>query len=84
MKSSELKKICESLIDTFIEAGKCQLAYKKGLQIKIKEDKSPVSNGDLLVNELITKKIKELTPNIPIISEETVDLSKKIMLKYFG
>ena len=84
MKSSELKKICESLIDTFIEAGKMSIGlYKKGLQIKIKEDKSPVSNGDLLVNELITKKIKELTPNIPIISEETVDLSKKNYAKVF-
>ena len=50
---------------------------KKGLQIEIKEDKSPVSNGDLKVNELITNKIKDLTPNIPIVSEETVDLNKK-------
>ena len=84
MKSSELKIICESLIDTFIEAGKVSMSlYKKGLQIKIKEDKSPVSNGDLKINELITKKIKELTPNIPIVSEETVDLSKKNYAKIF-
>ena len=50
--------------------------YDKGLKIEIKKDKSPVSNGDLKVNELITNKISELTPNIPIISEETVDLNK--------
>ena len=43
MKSSDLKTICESLIDTFNEAGKISIElYKKGLQIKIKEDKSPV------------------------------------------
>ena len=78
MKSSELKIICESLIDTFNDAGKRSIdLYKKGLQIKIKEDKSPVSNGDLEVDELITRKIKVLTPNIPVISEETVDLKKK-------
>ena len=78
MKSSELKTICESLIDTFNDAGKMSIdLYQKGLQIEIKEDKSPVSNGDLKVNELITNKIKDLTPNIPIISEETVDLKKK-------
>jgi len=29
------------------------------------------------VNKILTEKIKELTPNIPIISEETVDLKKK-------
>ena len=84
MKSSELKTICESLIDTFNDAGKMSIdLYQKGLQIEIKEDKSPVSNGDLKVNELITKKIKNLTPNIPVVSEETVDLKKKNEAKTF-
>ena len=69
MRTSELKIISESLIDSFNEAGKVSIElYKKGLKIEIKEDKSPVSNGDLEVNELITSKIRELTPNIPIIS----------------
>ena len=84
MKSTELKTICVSLIDTFNQAGRISIdLYKKGLQIEIKEDKSPVSNGDLKVNELITNKIKDLTPNIPIISEETVDLKKKNEAKIF-
>ena len=84
MKSSELKTISESLINTFNDAGKISIElYKKGLQIEIKEDKSPVSNGDLKVNELITNKIKDLTPNIPIVSEETVDLNKKNKAKIF-
>ena len=42
-----------------------------------------MSNGDLRVNELITKKILELTPSIPIVSEETVDLSIKNKEKIF-
>jgi len=84
MKSNELKTISESLINTFNDAGKMSIElYKKGLQIEIKEDKSPVSNGDLKVNELITNKIKDLTPNIPIVSEETVDLNKKNKAKIF-
>ena len=84
MKTSELKIISESLINTFNEAGKISIdLYKKGLNIEIKEDKSPVSNGDLKVNELITSKIKELTPNIPIISEETVNLKVKNTAKIF-
>jgi len=36
-----------------------------------------VSNGDLRCNELITNKILELTPSIPIVSEETVDMKIK-------
>ena len=78
MNRDELKKIAENLIDTFNIAGQESIdLYKKGLKIEIKEDNSPVSNGDLKVNDLITKKIKELTPNIPIVSEETVDLKIK-------
>lgn len=75
MNKSELKNIAESLIETFNVAGQESIdLYAKGLKIEIKPDNSPVSNGDLRCNELITNKILELTPNIPIISEETVDL----------
>ncbi len=78
MNKSELKDIAESLIDTFEFAGEESIKlYKKGLKIKIKKDNSPVSNGDLKVNSLITNKILELTPNIPIISEETVNMDIK-------
>jgi 3'(2'), 5'-bisphosphate nucleotidase len=78
MNKDELKKIAENLIETFNLAGRDSIdLYKKGLKIEIKEDKSPVSNGDLRVNDLISNKIKKLTPNIPIVSEETVNLKIK-------
>ena len=84
MNRNELKKIAEDLIDTFNIAGQDSIdLYKQGLKIEIKEDKSPVSNGDLKVNDLITNKIMKLTPNIPIISEETVDLKIKNTAKIF-
>ena len=84
MNRDELKKIAENLIDTFNFAGQESIdLYKKGLKIEIKEDKSPVSNGDLRVNELITKRINELTPNIPVVSEETVDIKIKNTAKVF-
>ncbi len=84
MKINELKSISENLIDTFNIAGKESIdLFASGLKIEIKEDKSPVSNGDLKVNELITKKISELTPNIPIVSEETVNINVKNTAKIF-
>jgi 3'(2'), 5'-bisphosphate nucleotidase len=84
MNKSELKNIAESLIETFNIAGQESMdLYSKGLKIEIKEDNSPVSNGDLRVNDLITNKILKLTPNIPIISEETVDLKIKNKEKIF-
>jgi len=73
-----LKEIVENLIDNFLEAGDLAIQLReKGVIKKIKSDNTPVSNGDLRVNELITKKINQLTPNIPIISEETVNLNIK-------
>ena len=84
MKLNELRDISENLIDTFNVAGKESInLYTKGLKIQIKDDNSPVSNGDLRVNELITNRIKYITPNIPIVSEETVDLSIKNTEKIF-
>ena len=84
MNNNELKHIAENLIPTADKAGKTSIdLYNKGIKITIKPDNSPVSNGDLEVNELLTNKVKELTPNIPIVSEETVDLKKKNDLKTF-
>ena len=84
MNKSELKSLTENLIETFNFAGKESIKiFKEGLKIQIKEDNSPVSNGDLKVNEIISSKISQLTPNIPIISEETVDLNKKNKSKIF-
>ncbi len=78
MNKSELKRIAENLIETFNVAGKESIdLYSQGLKIQIKKDNSPVSNGDLKVDSIISEKIRELTPNIPIVSEETVDLAVK-------
>ena len=74
MNDLNKKEIVESLIDTFLYAGKICLELRdKGLTKKIKFDNSPVSNGDLEVNKIITEKIKEITPHLPIVSEETSD-----------
>ena len=79
-----IKKIAEGLIDTFDYAGEeSKKLYDDGLKIEIKKDKSPVSNGDLRVNDILSKKISELTPNIRIISEETVDIKVKNKSKIF-
>jgi 3'(2'), 5'-bisphosphate nucleotidase len=74
MTKINFKKIVNNLIDTFLYAGLISLDLRdKGLIKEIKPDNTPVSNGDLEVNKIITKKIANLTPNIPIVSEETID-----------
>ena len=84
MKELNLKNICESLVNTFELAGKNSISlYEKGLKIKIKDDNSPVSNGDIEVNKILSDKINQLTPDIPVISEETVNLEEKNKNKVF-
>jgi 3'(2'), 5'-bisphosphate nucleotidase len=79
-----VKKIVEDLIDTFLKAGELSLSLrKKGLTKEIKSDNTPVSNGDIEVNKFITKKISEITPDIPIISEESSDNKNNLKLKDF-
>ena len=76
MNNLNLKNITEDLLDTFLKAGKvAREISQKGVKITIKTDKSPVTDGDLAVDQLISSSLKKLTPNVPIISEETVNLS---------
>ena len=84
MKQIEIKATIEKLIDTFLYAGKVSIVLReKGLTKEIKEDNTPVSNGDLEVNRILTEKIIDLTPQIPIISEETSHNKSKKDLKDF-
>ena len=78
MNNLNLKSIAEDLISTFLEAGKiAQEISRKGIKVTIKADKSPVTDGDLAVDEILKSKIKSINQNIPIISEETVNLDIK-------
>ena len=78
MKSNNLnlKNTAENFLDVFFEAGKiAREISQRGVKVTIKDDKSPVTDGDLAVDKILKNKIKSLTPNIPIISEETVNLN---------
>ncbi len=84
MTKINIEKLVRDLIDTFLSAGKISINLRKiGLTKKIKSDNTPVSNGDIEVNNIISKKLKTLTPSIPIISEETSDNKLNKNLKDF-
>ena len=65
MNNLNLKNITENFIDTFLKAGKvAKQISEQGVKIKIKADKSPVTDGDLAVDELLRNKINK---NISIV-----------------
>ena len=72
MDSQQLKKINDELLNTFLVAGERSIRLREvGLKKEIKSDKTPVTNADIEVNNILTEKIKNITPEIPIISEES-------------
>ncbi len=72
MNEERKKEITKNLISCFEEAGDISLKLrKKGLKEEIKSDNTPVTNGDIEVNNLLTEKIKILTPYTTIVSEES-------------
>ena len=84
MNLEETEKIINSLIDTFILSGNVSLDLRnKGLKKKIKSDNTPVTNGDIEVNNLLINKISNLTPNIKIVSEENLTNKENKNLKNF-
>ena len=84
MTKINIEKTVRDLIETFLRAGEVSISLRnKGLTKKIKSDNTPVSNGDLEVDKIISAKLKELTPSIPIISEETSDNKSIENLKDF-
>ena len=84
MSKINLKEICYDLIDTFLLAGKKSLELRRdGLITEYKEDNTPVSNGDLEVDKILNKKISNITPSLPIISEENSQNRFKEDLKDF-
>jgi len=78
------KKITKKLLSVFINVGKKTINLKKNnLKIYIKDDNTPVTNGDLEVDRILQKEIKKLTPNIPIVSEENSSLMINSRYKSF-
>ncbi|PCJ87972.1 MAG: 3'(2'),5'-bisphosphate nucleotidase [Thiotrichaceae bacterium] len=70
-----LEELCLECVNIARDAGEAILAiYDTGFNIEEKEDKSPLTDADLASHNLIIKKLSELTPDIPILSEESAKL----------
>jgi len=51
------------------------IIYQKDFNIEYKGDDSPVTDADLAAHAVIVKGLKALTPHLPILSEESADIS---------
>ncbi len=62
-----------------------QVYYHEAFQVQIKSDASPLTIADERANDIICKMLMELTPDIPIISEENIEIEyqERRHFKYF-
>lgn len=60
----EIIKIAEKAGEAILEI------YNKDFTIEYKDDKSPLTDADKVSNQIIVDALKQITPDIPIISEE--------------
>ena len=67
--------IIESVIEISKQAGLVIMdIYKTDFNIKFKNDKSPVTEADTMANDIITAELLKIAPDIPILSEEGIDI----------
>ena len=72
MKKINPESLIKKLIPIIYKAGAISIKYSKKIRVFIKDDKTPVTNGDLEVDKILQNFLKKISPNIEIVSEETV------------
>jgi 3'(2'), 5'-bisphosphate nucleotidase len=68
------------------DAGRCILdVYERGFSVEQKEDRSPLTEADRAAHEIICARLETLTPDVPVLSEESakVDYEKRAGWKRF-
>lgn len=74
------KRLIHRIKEIIIVAGKIALDVRRhGLEVKTKEDNSPVTNADTQISDYIFTKLLEIAPSIPVVCEERplVDITDK-------
>ena len=72
MENHDLKELLDPVIQIAYQAGKVIMeVYDAGFAVEEKSDHTPVTEADLAANKVIVSSLKELTPHLPILTEET-------------
>lgn len=70
----DLKILCQEAIEIARAAGDIVMEYyHNGAKEMIKSDGSDVTEADLASDKFITEKLKALTPDIPVVTEEGIE-----------
>ncbi len=69
----------ETVIGIAQDAGAAILqVYASGFEVTLKDDDSPVTSADLAANQCIVEGLSRLTPDLPILSEESAQVDWEV------
>lgn len=85
LKAFDLERGAKALTDAAAKAGAAIMAhYGKPVEVETKDDDSPVTKADRDADKVLASALKELAPDIPVVSEETVsDRNAKLGRLFF-
>ncbi|WHP47213.1 3'(2'),5'-bisphosphate nucleotidase CysQ [Mannheimia bovis] len=74
-----MQKLNQQLLDNIIalakEAGEhLKQFYARSVEVKIKADDTPVTEADLFISQFLTTRLQQLTPDVPVLSEESCNI----------
>ncbi|HHF0556430.1 TPA: 3'(2'),5'-bisphosphate nucleotidase CysQ [Vibrio antiquarius] len=75
--TKDLSHLLPQVIEIARSAGQVilEIYEKKQYEAYTKSDETPVTSADIAAHKLITERLSELTPDIPVLSEEDADIS---------
>ena len=74
-ESPDLEMLCNRCVEIAREAGRKILQiYNTDFDIEHKDDKTPLTNADMASHDTIVAALSRLTPDIPVLSEESAAL----------
>lgn len=69
-------QLLEKVVEIAHQAGEhLKDFYEKSVEVQIKSDKTPVTEADLFLSHFVSEKLKQLTPDLPVLSEENCDIA---------
>ncbi|MCZ2367663.1 3'(2'),5'-bisphosphate nucleotidase CysQ [Vibrio diabolicus] len=75
--TKDLSHLLPQVIEIARSAGQMilEIYEKKQYEAYTKSDETPVTSADIAAHKLITERLSELTPDIPVLSEEDAEIS---------
>ena len=73
--NSDIKELVQDVCDIAQGAGnKIKQYFNSDFEVNFKHDKSPVTTADLAAHQYISEQLQILTPELPLLSEESVQI----------